>query len=164
MDHNYRVTASQFDWKIAQIAGDGLTRFPLERARSRGSYLLLAISSATLIGNGWGDTYHVHVSVLMILQFIQGFWGTCFYTIYNTLLVDFYPQSPSTAAATTSIVRCALAATGVTVLQPLLDSLRRGWYFTILGLCSAIFGAAAVYLLRMKGMEWRTARLHNQDP
>jgi len=80
--------------------------------------------------------YRVHVLVLLILQFMQGFWGTCFYTAYNTLLVDVFPESPSTAAAAASITRCAMAAAGVAVLQPLLDAAGRGWFFTVLGLWS----------------------------
>jgi multidrug resistance protein len=159
MDYNYKITAKQSGWTIDKVSGDDLRYFPIERARSRGSFWLLAISTATLIGYGWAVTTHAHVSILLILQFIQGFWGTCFYTIYNTLLVDVFPESPSTAAAAASITRCAMAASGVAVLQPLLTALGRGWYFTILGIWSGGFGAAAVIAIRKKGMAWRTKRL-----
>jgi MFS family permease len=159
MDYNYRVTAKKIGWTVDKVAGDSLRHFPIERARSRGSYWLLLISTATLIGYGWAVKTQTQVSVLLILQFVQGFWGTCFYTIYNTLLVDLYPESPSTAVATASITRCAMAAAGVAVLQPLLDKLGRGWYFTILGIWSGGSGALAVWFIRRKGMEWRTRRL-----
>ena len=159
MDHNYKATAHQVNWIIDTVSGDDLSRFPIERARSRGSYLLLAISTMTLIGYGWAVNQHAHVSVPLTLQFIQGFWGTCFYTAYNTLLVDIFPESPSTAAAAASIVRCTMAAAGVAVLQPLLSATGRGWYFTALGLWSGSFGVVAVWLIRRKGMVWRTRRL-----
>ncbi|KIW88779.1 uncharacterized protein Z519_10826 [Cladophialophora bantiana CBS 173.52] len=81
------------------------------------------------------------------MQFMQGFWGTCFYTIYNTFLVDVFPQSPSTAAAA-SITRCAIAAAGVAVLQPQLDATGRGWYFTVLGLWSGSFGGAVLWCIK----------------
>ena len=160
MDHNYRVTAKTLGWTIDRVGGDDLSRFPIERARSRGSFYLLAISTATMAGYGWAVSrhVHVHVSVLFALQFIQGFWGTCFYTLYNTLLVDVFPQSPSTAAAAASITRCAMAAAGVAVLQPLLDAVGRGWYFSILGVWSGACGSVVVWLIRKKGMEWRTKR------
>ena len=158
MDHNYKTTAKEIGWTIDKVTGDDLAKFPIERARSRGSFLLLLISTATLLGYGWAVSRNVHVSVPLILQFIQGFWGTCFYTTYNTLLVDVYPESPSTAAAAASITRCAMAATGLAILQPLLDVAGRGWYFTLLGLWSGGFGAVAVSLLRRKGMQWRTRR------
>ena len=158
MDHNYRVTAHQIGWTIDEVSGDDLSRFPIERARSRGSFLLLAISTTTLVGYGWAVNQHAHVSVPLALQFVQGFWGTCFYTTYNTLLVDIFPESPSTAAAAASIVRCAMAAAGIAILQPVLDVTGRGWYFTALGLWSGSFGVVAVWLIRRKGMVWRTRR------
>lgn len=77
----------------------------------------------TLVGYGWAVAEHAHVFLLLILQFIQGLWGTCFYTIYNTLLADMFPESLSTAAAAASFSRCAMAAAGVAVLQPLLNAL-----------------------------------------
>ncbi|KAL4767644.1 major facilitator superfamily domain-containing protein [Aspergillus nidulans var. acristatus] len=88
--------------------------------------------------------YKKHFLILLVLQFIQGFWGTCFYTIYNTLLIDVFPENPSTAAASASITRCALAAIGVTILQPVLDAAGLGWYFTALGLFTAVCGVVAV--------------------
>jgi multidrug resistance protein len=159
MDYNYKATARKIGWIIDSVAGDDLTNFPIERARSRGSYWLLVISTTTLVGYGWASSMHAHVSVLLILQFVQGLWGTCFYTIYNTLLVDMFPESPSTAAAAASLVRCGMAAAGVAVLQPLLSAAGRGWYFTALGVWSGGCGAAAVYLIKTKGMNWRTKRL-----
>ena len=159
MDHNYRVTAKKTGKTVDRVKGDDLKDFPIERARSRGSYWLLMISTATLIGYGWVVEKHVHFSVLLVLQFIQGFWGTCFYTAYNTLLVDIFPESPSTAAAAASIVRCAMAAAAVAILQPLLDAAGRGWYFTILGIWSGGCGVIAVWLIRTKGMDWRTKRV-----
>lgn len=71
-------------------------------------------------------------------------------------MVDLFPWSPSTAAA--SITRCAMAASGVALLQPLVGAAGRGWYFTVLGLWSGIVGAAAVALLRYKGLGWRWSR------
>jgi multidrug resistance protein len=159
MDHNYKVTAKKISWTVNKVSGDDLDNFPIERARSRGSLWLLIISTATLVGYGWAVSKHTHVSVALILQFVQGFWGTCFYTTYNTLLVDVFPENPSTAAAAASITRCAMAAAGVAVLQPLLDVAGRGWYFTLLGLWSGGFGAVAVWLIRRKGMQWRTGRM-----
>ncbi|KAL9614135.1 MAG: hypothetical protein Q9167_001345 [Letrouitia subvulpina] len=159
MDHNYKVTAKKIGWTVNKVAGDDLNNFPIERARSRGSLWLLIISTATLVGYGWAVSKHVQVSVALILQFIQGFWGTYFYTTYNTLLVDVFPESPSTAAAAASITRCAMAAAGVAVLQPLLDAAGRGWYFTLLGLWSGGFGAVAVWLIQRKGMQYRTRRM-----
>jgi multidrug resistance protein len=159
MDYNYKIIAKKIGWTANKISGDDLEYFPIERARSRGSIWLLIISTATLIGYGWAVNKHAHVSIPLILQIVLGFLGTSFYTTYNTLLVDVFPESPSTAAATASISRCAMAAAGVATLQPLLDAAGRGWYFTALGLWSGGFGAVAVWLIRTKGMQWRSRRI-----
>jgi multidrug resistance protein len=159
MDYNYRVTAKQIGHEVDKVSGDDLDQFPIERARARGGFYLLAWSTATMIAYGWTVRRHSNVAIPLILQFMQGFWGTCFYTTYNTLLVDIFPQSPSTAAAAASIVRCSMAAAGVAALQPLLDSLGHGWYFTTLALWSGILGAAVIWTIKKNGMRWRTARI-----
>lgn len=163
MDYNYRFTARNIGWSVDRVSGDDLKTFPIERARSRGSFWLLCVSTGTLVGYGWAVQKQAHVSVLLVLQFVQGFWSTCFYTSYNTLLVDVFPESPSTAAAAASITRCAMAGAGVAVLQPLLMALGSGWYFTILGIWSGAFGSIAVFLIRRKGMQWRWKRLEHHE-
>lgn len=159
MDYNYRVTARSAGWHDNKKAtGEELLQFPIERSRSKGSYLGLVVSTATMVGYGWTLQKRAHPAVALILQFMQGFWGTYFYTTYSALLIDSFPKSPSTAAATTSVTRCTMAATGVAILQPLLTVAGRGWYFTALGLWSGVFCTGAVYLLRWKGIEWRNER------
>ncbi|KAI1270122.1 major facilitator superfamily domain-containing protein [Xylariaceae sp. FL1019] len=158
MDHNYRHISKRIGWGSDKAMGDNLFRFPIELSRTRFSYWMLAISTSTMIGYGWTVYYRAHFSIALVLQFSQGFWGTYFYTTYSALLVDSFPQSPSTAAATTSITRTLMAAAGVAILQPIIKVAGRGWYFTALGLWSGVFGYAAVFLLRWRGMAWRRMR------
>ncbi|KAI0967867.1 major facilitator superfamily domain-containing protein [Xylaria arbuscula] len=158
MDHNYRATAREIGWLADRATGEDLFRFPIEKARTRYSYWMLAISTATMVGYGWAVYFGAHFAIPLVLQFLQGFWGTYLYTTYSALLVDSFPQSPSTAAATTSITRTAMAAAGVAILQPLLDAAGKGWYFTVLGLWSGILGLGAVWALRRYGMAWRRIR------
>lgn len=162
MDYNYKTVARQIGWNIDEVAGDDLEQFPIERARARGSYFLLMISTAVLVGYGWAVTKHAPLAIILILQFIQGSMGCCFYNTYNALLVDVFPESPSTAAAAASIVRCAMAAAGIAILQPLLAALNRGWYFTVLGIWSGGCGALAVLVIEKKGMSWRTQRVRRK--
>lgn len=158
MDANYRAITRATGRANERVTGEDLLSFPIELARTRFSFHLLAISTATIIGYGWAVDRGAPVAVPLVLQFIQGFWGTAFYTTYGALLVDGFPHSPSTAAAATSVTRCAMAAAGVAVLQPLLTTAGRGWYFTTLGLWSGGFGVLAVMLLRWRGMKWRQSR------
>ncbi|KAI4909162.1 hypothetical protein J4E85_011634 [Alternaria conjuncta] len=91
MDYNYRAIARSIDWTIDEVSGDDLLKFPIERARTRYSYAMLMISTATMIGYGWTVQYHAYLAILLILQFLQGFWGCYGYTTFSTLLVDSFP-------------------------------------------------------------------------
>jgi MFS family permease len=169
MDRNYQSTLREHrqnnglgDETCANDSRDD-PAFPIERARSRGTYYVLAISTGTVVGYGWAVSHGAHPAVPLILQFFQGFWGTYYYTTYGALMVDSFPEKASTASAATSVARCAMAAAGVAVLEPLLQAVGRGWYFTILGLWSGMLGVTAVFLLRKKGLAWRCARLEGQS-
>lgn len=159
MDHNYTSIAKRIGHTVDRERGDDLNHFPIEKARTRGAWYLLGILACDLIGYGWALQQRSHVSIPLILQFIQGFLGTSIYTLSNTLLVDVFPESPSTAAAAASITRCALAAAGVAVVQPLINLLGRGWYFTALGLTTGTAGSVAMWMIRTWGMEWRRERV-----
>lgn len=89
--------------------------FLIEKSRTRGSFAGLAISTAIMADYGWALHQHAHPAVVLVLQFMQGVWGTFFYTTYSAMLVDSFLQSPSTAAATTSVARWAMAATSVAI-------------------------------------------------
>ena len=159
MDRNYRITAQEIGHTIDRERGDDLQLFPIEVARTRGSCYLLAILTAVLIGYGWALERRVHVSIPLLLQFVQGFLGTSIYTIFNTLLVDVFPESPSTAAAAASISRCALAASGVAAVEPLVGVLGRGWYFTALAIVTGGLGSVVVWIIRRWGAGWRRDRV-----
>ena len=159
MDRNYNATANQIGHTIDRDRGDDLNHFPIEKARTRGSWYLLGMLTCDLIGYGWALHQHSHVSIPLILQFIQGILGTSIYTFSNTLLVDVFPESPSTAAAAASITRCALAAAGVAVVEPLISAMGRGWYFTALGIITGAVGSVAVWMIRTWGMKWRSERV-----
>lgn len=159
IDRNYEITAKQIGYKIDRDCGDDIKHFPIEKARTRGSWYLVGIMTFVLIGYGWALDQRSHVSIPLILQFVQGFLGTCIYTISNTLLVDVFPASPSTAAAAASIVRCTLAALGVAIVQPLVSVLGRGWFFTALSIVTGSAGSVAVWTIRTWGMKWRTERV-----
>jgi hypothetical protein len=111
-----------------------------------------------LVGYGWALEQRIHVSVPLMLQFLLGFITTCTVQTFNTLLVDFFPADPSTAAASGHPTRYALSAGGVAAMQPLLNCLGRGWFFTVVGLVSGITGAGVTRGIRTRGMIWRNAR------
>lgn len=159
MDRNYRATAREIGLTIDRERGDDLRHFPIEKARTRRCWCILAILTVTLIGYGWVLEQGSHVSIPLLLQFVQGFIGTSIYTIFNTLLVDVFADSPSTAAAAASISRCTLAASGVAAVQPLVGILGRGWYFTTLAVVTGGIGFVVVWVIRSWGAKWRHERV-----
>ena len=158
MDRKYRITAKEIGHTVDRVAGDDLDHFPIEKARSRDSWHLFGTLSVVLVGYGWAIDKHAHVSIPLILQYVQGFLTTSLYTTFITLLVDVFPESPSTAAATASVMRCSFAASGIAALQPLLNVLGVGWYFTALALVSSILGSVLLLAIATHGRKWRSER------
>ena len=159
MDWNYKMTARQIEHTIDKVSGDDLNHFPIERARARGSWYILAVYLSALAGYGWAINFHAHVSIPLILQFVLAAISTAFQQTFNALLVDIFPASPSTAAASGNITRCTLSAVAVAVLQPMVDKMGRGWYFTLLSLVGGGGGIIAIWLTTTRGMTWRHQRL-----
>ena len=159
MDWNYKATARSIGHTIDKVSGDDLHNFPIERARARGTYYLLAIYIAALAGYGWSVQARTHEAVPLILQYVLAALCTSFQQTFNALLVDIFPASPSTAAASGNITRCALSAVLVAVLQPLVDIMGRGWFFTMLTVLSGGGGLVAGWLVKNKGMQWRRERI-----
>ncbi|KAI4638906.1 hypothetical protein J4E93_009656 [Alternaria ventricosa] len=126
MDYNYRSTAKANNITVDKVAGDDLVKFPIEKARSRLSWLLIPISTAVIT--------------------------------HNTLIVDISPQNTSTAAAAGNITRCALSAAAVAAMQPLLEVMGKGWFFTALAAISGILSTIATMFIRLRGMAWRNER------
>ena len=162
MDLNYKATAEAIGHKIDKVSADDLTRFPIEKARTRGFWYIFLVYNATLVGYGWSIVRQAHVSVPLILQFTLAAICTAFQQTFNALLVDIFPESPSTATASGSVTRCLVSAVGVAVLQPLVSAVGYGWCFTTLSVLSGGGGAIAHWALRQWGMLWRSQCLHTK--
>ena len=159
MDWNYRMTAKSIGHTIDKVSGDNLDHFPIEKARARGAVYLLAVYIGALVGYGWSVQRVVHASVPLILQFLLAALCTCFQQTFNALLVDIFPASPSTAAASSNITRCVLSAAAVAIVDPLATAIGRGWFFTILAIVSGGSGIITNWATLTWGMTWRQQRL-----
>ena len=80
------------------------------------------------------------------------------YQTGNTLVVDIFIDRPSTAAAAANFVRCAMAAVGVVAMQPIVDRIGVGWFFTTLALICGILGIVCSTTSQRYGMKWRVER------
>ncbi|KAG0647613.1 Itaconic acid 2-hydroxyparaconate biosynthesis cluster ITP1 [Hyphodiscus hymeniophilus] len=165
IDRNYRSKAAKIGFTIDKVKGDDLQNFPIEVARFRWAGILSSLCLCTMVGYGWSIERHAHVAVPLILQFLFSFWSNWLIQASSVLLVDVFPETPSIAATAGSMSRCVMAAIGIAVLQPLIDSIGRGWFFTMLGLISGLGGIGAVFTLRRWGMAWRNLRrVGNANP
>ena len=163
MDWNYKVTAREIGHTVDRVSGDDMNRFPIEKARSRGSLYLLGFSICALTGYGWAIERHVHPSVPLILQFLIGAKCTILLQVYSALLIDIFSENPSTAAASSNITRCALSAAAVAIIEPLVNTMGRGWFFTLVSLIDGVGSMVAVLAIREWGAKWRTDRAAEID-
>ena len=157
MDWNYKHTARTIGLEGDNHMG-GRNQFPFEKARSRGSFTILSVSIALLVGYGWAVQLHAHPSIPLILQALIGAKCTVVLQMFSALLVDIFPKRPGAAAAANNITRCALSASAVAALQPLSEAIGRSWIFTIIALIDGGIGLLAVWALRRWGSAWRQKR------
>ena len=71
--------------------------------------------------------------------------------------MDIHQDRPATASAAVSLVRCSVAAIGVSILQIALDHIGPGWTFTLLG-ALGVMTAPMLWLVWLWGMTWRIER------
>ncbi|KAK7960540.1 hypothetical protein PG988_011754 [Apiospora saccharicola] len=162
MDWNYKYVARQAGYSVNKQAGDDMQDFPIERARSRGSYTIILISTIGFVGYGWAVHRRAHPAVTLILQALLGALATILHQIYSALLVDIFPDKPGTAGAANNICRCAASAALVAALQPLVDSIGRSWFFTFIGLWHGLGSLIGVFILQRWCPAWRNERLQSQ--
>jgi len=161
VDYDYRVVArslhsspQEYPTVTNSRPSYDLLAFPIEKARLRSVFLFLAITSISTAGYGWSLHASSHIAVPLVLQFLSGSTQVAIFVICGTLLTDFNPDRSATAQASYNLVRCALAAGCVAMLEPLIQGVGIGWCFTIytgMGLlCVPLF-----LVLRIWGWGWR---------
>lgn len=72
----------------------------------------------------------------------------------QVLLVDCHPDSPSSTSAASNLIRCILSAGGVALVEPLLNSIGRGWTGTLIAAVWAI-GSLLWWAVWVWGAKWR---------
>ncbi|KAI0109260.1 major facilitator superfamily domain-containing protein [Nemania sp. FL0031] len=158
MDWSFRKTAVKAGLSPDNKKNIDISSFPIEKARSTASIPIMLVSMFAVGGYGWAVHSHAHPAIPLILQFYIGAKCTVIHQIYSALIVDIFPSTPGTAAASNNICRCTLSAIVVAVLQPVVKGIGYSWLFTIIALVEGLSGIAAVWALRRRGLEWRNKR------
>ncbi|PMD35863.1 MFS general substrate transporter [Hyaloscypha variabilis F] len=157
LDHNFQRVAKQIGFTIDRKHGDDLRHFPIERARLEIIWPLLGFGLACVLCYGWVLEKNANLAAPLVLQFFIGLCVNGAFNILSTLVVDLYPQSPSTATAANNFVRCFLGAGGTGIINIMIDGMGRGWCFTFLAL--VCIAAMPMLLVELKwGPIWREER------
>jgi multidrug resistance protein len=158
LDWNYRRTARKCGFKIDKKRGDTLTgAFPIERARFEVAAPMILIGDAAVLAYGWVMQAETSLAVPLVLQFIMGLCLNGGFQAMSVVLVDMYPQQPSTATAANNLCRCLMGAAGTGIIIQMVEGMGRGWCFTFVSgvvlLCSPI-----LWVLIKWGPGWRDER------
>jgi hypothetical protein len=75
----------------------------------------------------------------------------------QVLLIDLFPESPSSCSAAANLIRCLLSAGGVALVEPLLKTIGRGWTGTVI---SAVWVSGSMFwwCVWIWGPGWRKQR------
>lgn len=160
VDRNFAALARErnIDVDDDRRKADDLSDFPIEAARYRNILAFLGAEVALVVGYGWAVLRGVHPAVPLTLQFFICALSTVLSYTASALLVDVFPDSSSTSYASGQIMRCGLSAASAAMLEPLVQAVGRGWYFTMFGLVVGASGLLSVSISRKKGMAWRQKR------
>ncbi|KAF9245767.1 major facilitator superfamily domain-containing protein [Melanogaster broomeanus] len=112
--------------RVEDVAND--ESFPIEMARLRLVSSQLIVFIACCAGYGWCLEKQVNIIVPLVLQIM-------FAAVVNsvqTLLIDLLPMQGSSVTACGNLVRCALGAATVSVINLLLNALGTGWTYILL--------------------------------
>lgn len=162
------VNGPLLDWRFRRVAfhagipvdkkrGNSMRDFPLERARVPVAWPMAAIGACATIAYGWAIEYNAPLAAPLVLQFIIGLTFTASSNVSSTMLVDYYPASPSTAIAANNLCRCWLGAGATAVIIYMINGMGRGWCFTFIGLVVMATTPIMAVLLKW-GPQWREER------
>ena len=110
-----------------------------------------------VISFGWILAARTSLAAALIVLTITGFCTTGAIGIASTLLVDLYPQSPSTATAALNVTRCIMSAAGTAVVQHIVEAWGVGWTFTFFSFVT-IASLPCLWVVMKWGPKWREER------
>ncbi|KAF5122526.1 Itaconate transport protein [Metarhizium anisopliae] len=156
-DWNYARVARANGFQVDKKRGDDLRKFPIEKARINIVWPLIYVGAAATIGFGWAADKQAHMAVMLVLTFVMALFLTACYNSMNLLLVDLYPNSPSTASAANNLTRCLMAAGGSAVIEPMIRAMGTGWAYTLVGLVMIVL-SPMLFAVTRYGPKWREER------
>ncbi|KJA29580.1 hypothetical protein HYPSUDRAFT_174289 [Hypholoma sublateritium FD-334 SS-4] len=150
--------------KVSAVAISVVTcfYFYFQQARLRFVPIYIIIMTAAVAGYGWSIQRKVNIAVPLILQFIMGYTSIAMMNVASTLMIDLVPGQSSSVTACNNLIRCALSALLVSVIQLMLNALGIGWtYILLAGLL--LLTIPMVYLAIRIGPIYRVKRQKRRE-
>ncbi|OLL23322.1 Quinidine resistance protein 1 [Neolecta irregularis DAH-3] len=145
------------DWSFQRTKFEEGENMAIEHARMRILPLYFGIFIVCQLCYGWVLQEELHISIPLIIQFFLGISNTSLFNVTTTLVVDLFPQNGSAATASNNLVRCLIGAGGVSIVNPMIETVGIGWTFTTSAVVCALVVPLA-YLEYKQGPLWRAQR------
>ncbi|TFK56675.1 MFS general substrate transporter [Heliocybe sulcata] len=131
--------------------------WPVERARLRTLPVFIIVLVAVCCGYGWCLQQRVSIAGPLVLQLLLGFVVNAMMVPVQTLIVDLAPGQSSAVTACNNVVRCAVGAALVSVVEIILSAIGPGWTYVLFGGLVAAF-TPLLFLVMHMGPKWRVRR------
>ena len=157
LDRDFNSVAHDMPDDVSKLPTD----FPIFKARLRSMYVNAGLIQMITLFYGWMLFIRAPLAVVLVLQFMVGFCNTCLFNIFQTLMVDLFPQASASITATNNLVRCLLGAVATVSIEPGIQCLGVGWMFTLMA-CICITSNGLVPVILVWGPQWRSTREINK--
>ena len=167
LDRSFKSAEARYRSRIGAAATSKVSDradFPYVRARLRlmpyfsaALIFCLALYGPSFEFNDLTRGYRGNLAAPLGLQCLIAFTATAIFNINSTLLIDCFRKQPASATALNNLCRCLLGAAGVSVIQPLIDSIKIMKAFLIVTGVVALF-TPLVWVQWKWGDKWRRER------
>ncbi|KAK9452792.1 major facilitator superfamily domain-containing protein [Dipodascopsis uninucleata] len=154
LNSRYHLYAKRYSIQVDRNKQADLSDFPLEIARLEFLMPLMTLALTCIIGLGWMLAAQVSIAGPIVLLFLIGFSLFASFNCANVLLVDIRPGRTAAITAATNLVRCLLGAGSSAIIIPMINSIRIGWSFTVVGIIG-MSTIPLIWVLMKYGQEWR---------
>ncbi|CAO3701068.1 unnamed protein product [Rhizopus stolonifer] len=132
--------------------------FPIEAARLNLTWIWGIAFSLFTTTYGWCVQMHVHMAVPLTMAFLMTYTSSSTFCAINTLLLDLFPNNSAAIIASNNFTRCILGAIAVFFVNPGIEALGIGWFFTTISII--VFVSRAILIVELKfGPKWRKQRV-----
>ncbi|KAG0684045.1 hypothetical protein C6P41_002583 [Kluyveromyces marxianus] len=137
-------------------------KFDLFKTRLDWIYMPIFISNAGFVTFGWCIGEKQPLAAVLVMSGLGSLTCNCIISICNTLVVDLYPDTSSTAAGCVNLVRCVFSAIILAALAKMDKSMKIGGTFTFLTATAITCSTLLIIPLRY-GLQLQLAREQREN-